>query len=545
MNTNTKHIIDTKKNGWKSSERNDSAVYYSGYLLNSSFEEFIDNLITNINNESDLNSVISEVNGHFGFIIESESKVLLVADKIRSIPIFYSSISTQFITSASAPGLLSKISDQILDSESLIAFSMSGYTFSNKTIYKNIKHVLPGEFVIFDKESMRLSRHRHYSYYSSFYKDYDEPQAYKKLLSVIHSVMSDTVYSLSNQRVVVPLSAGFDSRLVVSALKNLNYKNVITFSYGLKNSYEAKAAKNIAEQLGYPWYFVPYNKGNQRKTYFSNEHQQYLKEFDTFSATPFMQDFYAIQYLLEKNIITKQDIIINGNSGDYITGGHIPSALYENKDQTDLNRAKDDYYNSYISKHYSLWNNLLSEVNKNKIRSLMDEQLLEINIGSVEKNDVIKDYEYLEYMNRQSKYVVNGQRIYEYFDLEWRLPLWDDRLIDFFKDLPVKFKVQQQLYKKVLLNENWGNVWENIQINRTTIRPHWVRPLRVIAKLFHVFIGKEKWHLNEIRYFSYWMEQCHRYAPFSYWRIVSDGRAFRNAISWYTEEYLDIRKTKL
>ena len=43
----------------------------------------------------------------------------------------------------------------------------------------------------------------------------------------------------------------------------------------------------------------------------------------------------------------------------------------------------------------------------------------------------LKVYEILEYENRQCKYVINGQRLYEYFKYEWRLPLWDNLYLDF------------------------------------------------------------------------------------------------------------------
>ncbi len=43
------------------------------------------------------------------------------------------------------------------------------------------------------------------------------------------------------------MSAGLDTRLIVSSLKELGAKNLIGFSYGLKNNSEAKAAKMLCD----------------------------------------------------------------------------------------------------------------------------------------------------------------------------------------------------------------------------------------------------------------------------------------------------------
>ena len=53
----------------------------------------------------------------------------------------------------------------------------------------------------------------------------------------------------SNRQIAVPLSAGRDSRLVVSGLKHLGAENVTCYSYGPRGNFEGEIAKRICESL--------------------------------------------------------------------------------------------------------------------------------------------------------------------------------------------------------------------------------------------------------------------------------------------------------
>ena len=88
-------------------------------------------------------------------------------------------------------------------------------------------------------------------------------------------------------------------------------------------------------------------------------------------------------------------------------------------------------------------------------------------------------YEYAEFQDRQCKYVITGQRIYEFLGHEWRLPLWDKAYLDFFESYPAwQGRSTRRLYADMLTAENWGGVWQNVPVNAKTIRPHWLRPIR-------------------------------------------------------------------
>src|SRR5699024_5693716 len=51
---------------------------------------------------------------------------------------------------------------------------------------------------------------------------------------------------------------------------------------------------------------------------------------------------------------------------------------------------------------------------------------------------------------RQAKFIVNSACVYDFFGYEYRMPLWDTRLLEFFRQVPLELKNFKYLYDEVL-----------------------------------------------------------------------------------------------
>ena len=49
-----------------------------------------------------------------------------------------------------------------------------------------------------------------------------------------------------------------------------------------------------------------------------------------------------------------------------------------------------------------------------------------------------------------AKFIVNSTRVYDWFGYEYRLPLWDVELTDFFRQVPYDMKINWRFYDAVL-----------------------------------------------------------------------------------------------
>jgi asparagine synthase (glutamine-hydrolysing) len=55
-------------------------------------------------------------------------------------------------------------------------------------------------------------------------------------------------------------------------------------------------------------------------------------------------------------------------------------------------------------------------------------------------------FERWDCQERQAKFIVNSVRVYESFGYEWRLPLFDAELMDFWSRIPIEGRVGRRLY---------------------------------------------------------------------------------------------------
>tara|TARA_B100001093_G_scaffold499834_1_gene549534 strand:- start:5927 stop:7567 length:1641 start_codon:yes stop_codon:yes gene_type:complete len=534
-----KTIIKIKKNKfWKIYSYQKSNFWVKGYFDSYSPLQVFKSL--NEINISEIDTFIKSLKGHFAFVFKNEYFCIIVVDRVRSTPIFFSKLD-QVIYISDHPDKIvkNKSFKKDLDKDAINEFLMSGYTIGIKTLFKNLNTLVAGEFLLLNKKSIK--RIRYFKYYDSVYKK-NKKELINDLSSVTLKIFKKLLSKIDNRQVVIPLSAGNDSRLVASILNFLNYKNVICYSYGRKNSFEVKTAERVSKKLGFKWFFVPLFNKQEISFYRSEEYKKYLFFSETYISIPYIQSLSTVKYLKEKNIINKNSIFINGNSGDFISGAHT-DILKKNKDPNgNFFQRKNKILNSLIGKHFSLWGYLKTE---DRIKYIKKELWSEINyfFDKKNKNKDYQPFEFSEFVNRQAKYVISGQRAYEFYGFEWRLPLWDDEYLNFWAKIPGNLKENQVLFKEMLLHNNFGGVWtKDFPVNKKNITPSWVIPLRFIAKIPFGLLGirgKKIWHQFEINFFLYWMDSTLMIKKTEYKRMIKDFfKKPQGPESWQVEDYI-------
>ncbi len=479
------------------------------------------------------------LDGHFALICELPHSIVMAVDPIRSIPLYFTSGSGGTQVSAHSEALRRSANITQINPDAALAVAMAGYTIGTRTLYRGLEQLGPGEFL--NCETGSAPRRVRYYQYRPWRVREEEEGVFRSRFAEMHMSLIERMVSQAGERVIaLPLSAGRDSRAIVSALAELGAKNVICFAYGLPGNYEAAASKKIAKKLGYEWHFVPSTHAGQRRFWNSDLNAEFQEIADSNCSTTVVHDLPVINELLRRGVIDRSAIIVNGNSGDYITGLHIQPPVSEDLSGLTRQQCADAIVETMLKKHYRLWGALETKENDLVLARQLHSELEALDLDADAFRHPHGLYEYLELQDRQAKYVISRQRVYEFLGLEWRLPLWSRDYLDFFEAVPLDLKRRQRLYARALEEQNWGGVWQGPEWDFPQhVSPAWMRFLvRPLSMAMCAPFGRDRWHSFERRFLGYWMDLFALQAIQPYSRVARDTRGARHLVSWHTEAYL-------
>lgn len=420
-------------------------IFYSGNLA---INKLFDLLKAN-----GFDRTLEVLNGFFSIIYRNDDSICFANDRLRAFPLFYTLMNDEMSISDNVEDLIDNIEisrNLNYNGEAINEFlSTSLFTSGDKTLIDEINQVEAGQTVRYSLYDGTLTkkfyfRYNHDNLLSSLKKP--ELDALKNEFESVYfeKVGRDLVESLNGKYAIVPLSGGADSRMIISMLKRFDYQNVICYTYGDAKSKEVKISERVARHNNYEWHLVEYNNETWRILKENSIYDNYLKYSGKYSSCPHIQDIYAIYYLKNKGIIPNDSVFIPGHSGDMVAGSHITKDFIESNS---ISQSK--LMDLIIKKHYLYIEN--NKVSKELLEGYIKKNLINKNVYSSE--EAVNEYEYFNMIERQAKFICNSVRAYEFFGFEWRMPLWDNRVISFWSHVPIDLRYQRKFYFQAIGEE--------------------------------------------------------------------------------------------
>ena len=424
----------------------DFNYYIKGYLLKGAHlmsKVEIHDHFQHIKSLNNFNEQLQVLNGCFCIVIQTSDKVYFSTDVIRSYPLFFTINKTNLYMSDNTNSLLDILNKKEINSLAREEFISVKSTPLNYTLIDEIKQVDNGQSFEFSIKSKTI-RSNYYIYNIHANSCKIDFNLFEKILLNTFNRLIDSV---NNKTIVVPLSGGYDSRLIVTMLKKLNYSNVVCFSYGKSDSYEAKTSSKVASKLNFDWHFISFEDSHMKDFLKQNILEEYMLYSGNLSSVPHFQDLYAVHYLKENNLIDSDSIFVPGHSGDLLAGSHITEIF--NKISTKRFK-KNSTISSKIHQHWYRLNFFSNQKDIDNKKSIQRIQTFLKHFPSID-NELIKT-DVWDISNRQAKFIVNSVRVYEFYGYDFRLPLWDIDYTKFCLRALVDQRINCNFYNRTLEN---------------------------------------------------------------------------------------------
>lgn len=363
----------------------------------------------------------------FSVVLLSEDDVIIISDIVRSYPLFYCiNESSVFITEN-----IDYIPNKKISNKNVSIFLQAGFSLGKSTIFENVFGIQAAEILIIDLKKITIKSARYNKFLPNqdregkkiedFVEEFD-----KLMLEILGKTLS---HLPSKKNLIVPLSGGHDSRIIINYLKKLNAKNVICFSYGRKGNIQSRISEKVARACGFKWFFVEYTEEKWSKLHEIGIIERYTDFAFQGVSVPHLQDFLAVYELKQLEVIKEGDIFIPGHTLDMLSGGHFNESDLRCKDQKG-SLVRTSTRHSIVPQKY------ITPSYLNVLETIYNEV-------SVKPKSF---QEYINWQERQSKYIVNSCRVYNFFNFDFCLPLWNLKLVNYFLQLSERDRLRRNLF---------------------------------------------------------------------------------------------------
>lgn len=420
--TNSEHFYCWKKQ---------SQSYFIGQIYSRNDVVFVGTEFIKKNPTSlEVISKVKQCNGYFGGIIETEKSIFLISDRTQTFPLYYSRTKDSLTITNSIT--IDHYNESDIDETASLAYISCGYCLNDTTLLKAFRQVEAGSVVEIKKNSGQIFVHKYFSYMPK--KDQqplNENEHLERLHQVHLSVFKRMCDSLNNKVVILPLSGGYDSRLILQMLRHFDVENVICVTWGRTTYWQTKIAKKIARHYNYKWFNIS-NDSKSWQTWLNDKNASLTADF-SIGSIPYLQDQLVLGFCQKKlNIDLSQAVIITGNTGDFVEGEHILSTECDQSEQV---------VTALFKKHFRL--------NKIKDPKPIMTKILNDSDDYLERHGSLDGFdEWWEWKERQSKFVSKCVTPFNHSGADWRMPFWDLEIMNFWLSVPRELKRERCLFYK-------------------------------------------------------------------------------------------------
>ena len=423
---------------------------------------------------------VDKLDGMFAFALfdKKRNKLILARDRMGIKPLFYALKGKNIYFASEIKSLLlnTEISRQI-DLKSLDSYLTFGYIPSERTIFQDIKKLLPASYLIYENGRVTIS-----SYWSIDYQTkikLTENEIKEHLDALLKKAVNK--HLISDVPLGAFLSGGIDSSIIVALMDRVGGNRVNTFSLGYTGGGkdELDYASAVADHYG----------TNHMEFRIHPDMTGILPELLWYLDEPFFDNSIIPTYYISQFARENVKAVLSGDGGDELFGGyewtrrHQYQVAYNafpkyfrntvNGIFPDKMSIHNEYGKDFSSRFLRFFNDLNSDVETGFLRRTtvshsfrqalysdhLKSELNGFNAGDYQRQlfnlaQTVDEREKMLYVDTMSYLpddcLFKVDRMSMAHGLEVRIPFLDKELVEFSAKIPFKYKIRGLTSKYIL-----------------------------------------------------------------------------------------------
>lgn len=405
--------------------------------------------------------LITRLNGAWALVLRIDGEAILGAvDRSRAVPLLYRGGAEDVVFSATLPPLLELPGPRPrIDDSAAAELLLSGYVSGHRTIYRDIYSVEAGQVVRFDLADLSQGPRRdfYFVYYPAETTDQPAAELVDELEAIVRSMFRRHARAFANRPAVLPLSGGFDSRLIGYMLRQEGVTDIDCYTYGVRSNPQVELARRVAEALGFKWTFQEYNRNVWADAVGSTDFPEYLHYAFRGNGSPHLQDFAALRAFTSGRTMADRPYFLPGHVGDAWAnefavrdmrekGSHPPSEYHS----PFVSLLDNDAVSTIVYRHLNLWPLTERQRGADTFSSVFGRIADNLSAyPSTRSGDMWKMIEWV-LRSRTAHWINNSCRAFEFFGGDSFLCLGDYEMMDFFRKLPKEHILDRNLYHRTM-----------------------------------------------------------------------------------------------
>ncbi len=413
--------------------------------------------------EEEEEECLKKLDGMFALAIWDEKKkyLFLARDPLGKKPLCWAIFGNKFIFASEIKGILAYPGfKKELDSKSLAKYLLYGFIPAPATIFKGIRKLLPGHFMVVGKNS-KIKEEKYWELdYSSKIEDLSREEIKKKVVVLLQEAIKKRL--ISDVPLGVFLSGGVDSSIVVALMtKIISPSQIQAFSIGFKEKGfdESPYAKLVAKHLGIDHHLKIFSQEE-----ISEQVLKIVQFLDEPMADPSLLPTLLLSSFTQKGV----KVALSGDGGDENFAGYPKYLAHWFLKKTSIHRlplyllanlfsGKIKTFLRYSSYPLHLRNQLwISPFSLQEVENLTGKKMeLFEDIRRYHKafngKDALDEAFFLDIkLTLSDLYLVKTDRASMATSLEVRCPFLDRKLVEFCAQIPARLKLKGFKTKSLL-----------------------------------------------------------------------------------------------